>query len=40
MAMSATGSTPNEIILLGGGDKSTQTSDIRKAKECWGDYNA
>jgi putative component of toxin-antitoxin plasmid stabilization module len=30
----------NEIILLGGEDKSTQTSDIKKAKECWGDYNA
>jgi putative addiction module killer protein len=30
----------NEIILLGGGDKSTQASDIRKAKECWEDYNA
>jgi putative addiction module killer protein len=30
----------NEIILLGGGDKDTQVSDIRKAKECWEDYNA
>ena len=30
----------DEIILLGGGDKSTQTSDIKKAKECWEDYNA
>ena len=30
----------NEIILLGGGDKHTQTSDIKKAKECWEDYNA
>ena len=40
MAMSATGSTPNEIILLGGGDKNTQASDIKKAKECWEDYNA
>ena len=29
-----------EIILLGGGDKSTQDSDIAKAKDCWGDYNA
>ena len=30
----------NEVILLGGGDKSTQVSDIRKAKDCWKDYNA
>jgi putative addiction module killer protein len=30
----------DEIILLGGGDKSTQVSDIRKAKGCWKDYNA
>ena len=30
----------NEVILLGGGDKSTQVSDIRKAKEYWKDYNA
>ena len=30
----------NEIILLAGGDKHTQTSDIKKAKECWEDYNA
>lgn len=30
----------NEVILLGGGDKSTQVSDIRKAKGCWEDYNA
>lgn len=30
----------SEMILLGGGDKSTQASDIRKAKDCWRDYNA
>ncbi|MEO7651572.1 MAG: type II toxin-antitoxin system RelE/ParE family toxin [Bryobacteraceae bacterium] len=29
-----------EFILLGGGEKSTQVSDIKKAKECWEDYNA
>ena len=29
-----------EIVLLGGGEKSTQGSDIKKAKECWEDYNA
>jgi putative addiction module killer protein len=28
------------VILLGGGDKSTQKSDIDKAKERWSDYNA
>lgn len=30
----------DQIILLGGGDKDTQDSDIRKAQECWGNYNA
>ena len=30
----------NEMILLGGGDKSTQASDIKRAQECWEDYNA
>ncbi|MGA1994395.1 MAG: type II toxin-antitoxin system RelE/ParE family toxin [Bryobacteraceae bacterium] len=30
----------NEIILLGGGDKSTQVSDITKAKDRWKDYDA
>ena len=28
------------VILLIGGDKSTQQSDIRKAKAYWSDYNA
>jgi putative addiction module killer protein len=28
------------VILLGGGDKSTQQVDIEKAKERWVDYNA
>lgn len=26
------------IIILGGGDKSTQQNDIKKAKEYWEDY--
>jgi len=26
------------ILLLCGGDKSTQAKDIKKAKECWTDY--
>ena len=30
----------DRIILLGGGAKDTQDSDIRKAQECWGNYNA
>jgi putative addiction module killer protein len=30
----------DQIILLGGGAKDTQDSDIRKAQECWGNYNA
>lgn len=29
-----------EIILLGGGDKSTQGSDIKKARKRWEEYNA
>ena len=28
------------VILLGGGDKGAQESDIRKSKERWKDYNA
>lgn len=28
------------MILLGGGHKDTQYLDIRKAQECWEDYNA
>jgi len=34
------GEDGDEVILLGGGDKSTQASDIKKAKERWIDYNA
>lgn len=30
----------DSIILLYGGDKSTQVRDIVKAKEYWSDYNA
>lgn len=30
----------DEIVLLGGGNKRTQDSDILKAKRCWEDYNA
>jgi putative component of toxin-antitoxin plasmid stabilization module len=29
-----------EVILLGGGDKSTQAADITRAKARWSDYNA
>ena len=31
---------PQLIILLIGGDKSTQNKDIKKATEYWEDYNA
>ena len=30
----------DEMIRLGGGDKSTQGPDIRKARKRWEDYNA
>jgi len=30
----------NEIVLLLGGSKDTQASDIKKAKEFWEEYNA
>jgi putative component of toxin-antitoxin plasmid stabilization module len=30
----------DEIVLLGGGNKSTPNSDIRMAKDCWKEYNA
>jgi putative addiction module killer protein len=29
-----------KVVLLCGGDKSTQTADIVKAKKRWSDYNA
>jgi putative addiction module killer protein len=29
-----------DVILLWGGDKSTQQADIQKAKEHWGHYHA
>lgn len=33
------GKEENQVyLLLCGGDKSTQTRDIRKAKSCWQDY--
>jgi putative addiction module killer protein len=34
------GEDGDDVILLGGGDKSTQSADIVKAKERWRDYNA
>jgi putative addiction module killer protein len=30
----------DEIVLLWGGSKKTQSADIRKAQEFWRDYNA
>jgi putative addiction module killer protein len=30
----------NLVVLLNGGDKASQSRDIRKAKEYWADYNA
>jgi putative addiction module killer protein len=30
----------DQIILLTGGDKNTQDSDIQRAKQYWEDYNA
>ncbi len=29
---------PNKIALIGGGDKATQTADVRKAKILWQKY--
>ena len=34
------GSDGDVVILLGGGDKSTQVRDIEQAKDRWIDYNA
>lgn len=34
------GEDGNQVILLGGGDKSTQPVDIKKARKRWRDYNA
>jgi putative addiction module killer protein len=34
------GEDGDDLILLGGGDKSTQSSDIKKAKQRWSDFNA
>ena len=34
------GEDGNLIVLLLGGDKSTQSRDIRKSKDYWRDYNA
>lgn len=34
------GEDGDEVILLGGGNKSTQIADITKAKDRWSDYNA
>ena len=34
------GEDGDDVILLGGGDKSTQGADIKNAKERWIDYHA
>ena len=34
------GEDGNEVILLGGGTKSTQDRDIETAKQRWSEYNA
>ena len=34
------GEDGDQVILLCGGDKSTQDADIRRAKGFWRDYNA
>ena len=34
------GEDGDKVILLGGGDKSTQPTDIKRAQERWRDYNA
>jgi putative addiction module killer protein len=34
------GEDGNEVVLLAGGNKSTQSADIKRAKARWSDYNA
>ena len=34
------GEDGTKVVLLGGGDKSTQSADITRAKQRWSDYNA
>ena len=34
------GQDGDDVILLGGGDKRTQSTDIARVKERWRDYNA
>ncbi len=34
------GQDGDEVILLTGGAKGTQSADVAKAKEYWRDYNA
>ena len=34
------GEDEDDVVLLGGGDKGTQSSDIKDSKRRWEDYNA
>jgi putative addiction module killer protein len=34
------GEDQNVVVLLGGGDKSSQSVDIKRCKRRWDDYNA